>query len=61
MGAEEATPISAGREPAALGAPQPGGFRTTRSLGEILIEGDRETVANDPMAKKFYLGDNFTL
>lgn len=29
--------------------------------GEILIEGDRETVANDPMAKKFYLGDNFTL
>ncbi len=31
------------------------------NLGEILIEGDRETVANDPMAKKFYLGDNFTL
>ena len=29
--------------------------------GEILIEGDRETVANDPMAKKFYLGDHFTL
>lgn len=29
--------------------------------GEILIEGDRETVAKDPMAKKFYLGDNFTL
>ena len=29
--------------------------------GEILIEGDRETVANDPLAKKFYLGDNFTL
>lgn len=29
--------------------------------GEILIEGDRETVSNDPMAKKFYLGDNFTL
>lgn len=29
--------------------------------GEILIEGDRETVANDPMAKKFYLGDKFTL
>lgn len=29
--------------------------------GEILIEGDRGTVANDPMAKKFYLGDNFTL
>ena len=29
--------------------------------GEILIEGDRDTVANDPLAKKFYLGDNFTL
>ena len=29
--------------------------------GEILIEGGRETVANDPLAKKFYLGDNFTL
>ena len=31
------------------------------NLGEILIEGDRDTVANDPLAKKFYLGDNFTL
>ncbi len=29
--------------------------------GEILIEGDRETVAADPLARKFYLGDNFTL
>ena len=29
--------------------------------GEILIEGDRETVASDPLARKFYLGDNFTL
>lgn len=29
--------------------------------GKILLEGDREKIANDPLAKKFYLGDNFTL
>ena len=29
--------------------------------GEILIEGDRDKIANDDLAKKFYLGDNFTL
>lgn len=29
--------------------------------GEILLEGDRETVANDPLARKFYLGDHFAL
>ena len=31
------------------------------NVGEILIEGDRETIANHELAKKFYLGDNFTL
>ncbi|MGN0941952.1 MAG: LPS export ABC transporter ATP-binding protein [Selenomonadaceae bacterium] len=29
--------------------------------GEILLEGDREEVAHNELAKKFYLGDNFTL
>ncbi len=29
--------------------------------GKILLEGDAETVANDPVAKKFYLGDSFRL
>lgn len=29
--------------------------------GEILIEGDSETIAGNELAKKFYLGDNFTL
>ncbi len=29
--------------------------------GEILLEGDRETVASNDLARKFYLGDNFTL
>lgn len=29
--------------------------------GQILIEGDRETIASHDLAKKFYLGDNFTL
>lgn len=29
--------------------------------GEILLEGDRHKIANDELAKKFYLGDNFTL
>ena len=29
--------------------------------GKILLEGDSQTIANSPVAKKFYLGDNFTL
>ena len=31
------------------------------NVGEILIEGDRETIAGNALAKKFYLGDTFTL
>ena len=29
--------------------------------GEILISGDSDTIANDEQARKFYLGDKFTL
>ena len=29
--------------------------------GKILLEGDSNTIASSPVAKKFYLGDNFTL
>lgn len=29
--------------------------------GQILISGDRETIANNEMARKFYLGDKFSL
>ena len=29
--------------------------------GKILVEGDSETISNSEIAKKFYLGDNFTL
>ncbi len=29
--------------------------------GKILVEGDSETIANSEIARKFYLGDNFTL
>ena len=29
--------------------------------GKLMISGDSKTVANDPEAKKFYLGDNFQL
>lgn len=29
--------------------------------GEILIYGDRETIANDPTARKYYLGENFSM
>ena len=29
--------------------------------GKIIVEGDSETIANSEIAKKFYLGDNFTL
>ena len=28
--------------------------------GEILIHGDSETIANDPTARKYYLGENFS-
>ena len=31
------------------------------SEGKILLEGDSNTIANSPIAKKFYLGNNFTL
>lgn len=29
--------------------------------GKILLHGDSKTIANDPMARKYYLGDNFTM
>lgn len=29
--------------------------------GYILIHGDSETIANDPVARKYYLGDNFSM
>jgi len=29
--------------------------------GKLLIAGDSDEIANDPIAKKFYLGENFTL
>ena len=29
--------------------------------GEILLEGDSKTIAESPIAKKFYLGEKFTL
>lgn len=29
--------------------------------GKILLEGDSQTIANSPVAKKFYLGEKFTL
>jgi lipopolysaccharide export system ATP-binding protein len=29
--------------------------------GKILIEGDAKTISNDPVARKFYLGENFDL
>ena len=29
--------------------------------GKILLDGDSQTIANSPIAKKFYLGENFTL
>jgi lipopolysaccharide export system ATP-binding protein len=29
--------------------------------GKILIEGDAKTIANDPVARKFYLGEKFDL
>jgi lipopolysaccharide export system ATP-binding protein len=29
--------------------------------GKILLEGDKDTIANSDIAKKFYLGHNFTL
>jgi len=31
------------------------------SEGKILLEGDSATIANSPVAKKFYLGENFSL
>ena len=29
--------------------------------GKILLHGDSQTIANDPVAKKYYLGDNFSM
>lgn len=29
--------------------------------GKILLYGDSNTIANDPLARKYYLGDNFTM
>ena len=29
--------------------------------GEILLHGDSETIANDPVARKYYLGENFSM
>ena len=29
--------------------------------GHILVHGDSETIANDPVARKYYLGDNFSM
>lgn len=29
--------------------------------GHILLHGDSETIANDPIARKYYLGDNFSM
>lgn len=29
--------------------------------GNILLHGDSETIANDPVARKYYLGDNFSM
>ena len=29
--------------------------------GQILLEGDSNTIASSEVARKFYLGDNFTL
>lgn len=29
--------------------------------GKILLHGDSDTIANDPVARKYYLGDNFSM
>lgn len=29
--------------------------------GKILLHGDSDTIANDPIARKYYLGDNFSM
>lgn len=29
--------------------------------GKILLHGDSQTIANDPIARKYYLGDNFSM
>ena len=31
------------------------------SDGRILLHGDSQTIANDPVARKYYLGDNFSM
>ena len=29
--------------------------------GHVILEGSAETIANDPQAQKYYLGEDFTL
>ena len=29
--------------------------------GRILLHGDSQTIYNDPLARKYYLGDNFSM
>ena len=36
-------------------------FLKLKEVPEILLEGDSETIANSEIAKKFYLGENFSL
>ena len=31
------------------------------SEGKLLLEGDSQTIADSPVARKFYLGENFSL
>ena len=32
-----------------------------RASGEVLLHGDSESIANDPIARKYYLGENFKM
>ena len=32
-----------------------------RASGEVLLHGDSESIANDPVARKYYLGENFKM
>ena len=29
--------------------------------GKVLLHGDSESIANDPVARKYYLGENFKM
>ncbi len=35
--------------------------RSLVASGEVLLHGDSESIANDPIAKKYYLGENFKM